>query len=342
MTARIALTGASSFLGERVLRRLVRDGHGDDLVVYDIAEPSIGEGVIHFRKLDLTEPAADQSLLDQLRADEVETLIHMAFQTNPRRDTTYAHELESIGTLAVLAASAAAGVKRVIMRSFTAVYGPRGTNPALVRETSSLPERASFGWLRDKVEADQHAASFAKRYPQMSVTVLRLAPIFGPFVRNFYTRIFDRRVVPTLLGYDPLIQFLHPQDAEDAFALAVSRSDARGAFNIVPRGVVPLVSAIHLSEKVPLPVAHMVAYPLVSALYGAGLVEAPPGFVDFVRYPFVADGERAARELGFVAKFSSREALDAYVDYRHPRKRGGGETTEDESANAEAVSEVHA
>ena len=108
---RIAITGAASFLGERFLRRLIREGQGDDLVVIDVAEPPLSEGAIRFRKIDLTEPASDQAMLDQLKADEVETLVHLAFFTGPRRDTTNAHELESIGTLAVLQWAPGAGVE---------------------------------------------------------------------------------------------------------------------------------------------------------------------------------------------------------------------------------------
>ena len=315
---RIAITGASSFLGERLLRRLIRDGHGDDLVVIDIAEPSVSEGMVHFRRIDLTEPAADQAMLDQLKADEIETLIHLAFLTNPRRDTTNAHELESIGTLAVFAAAAAAGVKNVVMRSFTFVYGARGQNPALIREETALPSRAPLGWLRDKVEAEEHAASFAKRYPEMAVRVLRFAPLLGPNVRTFYSRIFDRRLVPTLLGYDPLLQLLHPDDAEEALVQA-THSLARGAFNIVPRGVLPLSTAIHLSGKVAAPVAHPIAYAAADLLYATGLSEAPGGFIDYVRYPCVADGGKASQVLDFTARHSTRESLDSYVAYRHPR-----------------------
>lgn len=314
---RIAITGASSFLGERFLRRLIRDGHGDDIVVIDVAEPSISEGSIHFRRVDLTEPAADQAMLDLFKADGIETLVHMAFFTSPRRDTTNAHELESIGTLAVLAAAAAANVKNVVMRSFTFVYGARAQNPALIREETPLPSRAALGWLRDKVEAEEHAASFAKRYPDMAVRVLRFAPLLGPYLRTFYTRIFDRRLVPTLMGYDPLLQLLHPDDAEEALVRAAF-SDARGVFNITPRGVLPLATGIHLSGKVPAPVPHLAAYFMVDALYAAGIVEAPSGFMDYVRYPCVADGEKAKRQLGFSARYSSRDALESYIAYRHP------------------------
>lgn len=334
---RVAITGASSFLGERFLRRLIRDGHGDDIVVIDVAEPSISFGSIHFRKVDLTQPAADQAMLDLLKADDIETLVHMAFFTSPRRDTTNAHELESIGTLAVLAAAAAANVKNFVMRSFTFVYGARAENPALIREGTPLPPRAPLGWLRDKVEAEEHAASFAKRYPEMAVRVLRFAPLLGPYVRTFYTRILDRRLVPTLMGYDPLLQLLHPDDAEEALVRATF-SDARGAFNITPRSVLPLATGIHLSGKVPAPVPHLVAYLAVDALYAAGIVEAPSGFIDYVRYPCVADGEKAKRGLDFVAKYSSREALDSYIAYRHPAR----ETADAEPGTENVAEEVAA
>jgi UDP-glucose 4-epimerase len=335
---RMAITGASSFLGERFLRRLIREGHGDQIVVIDVAEPPISEGAIQFRKVDLTQPAADQTMLDLLKADGIETVVHMAFFTNPHRDTSNAHELESIGTLAVVAAAAAAGVSNFVMRSFTFVYGARGQNPALIREATPLPSRAALGWLRDKVEAEEHAASFAKRYPEMAVRVLRFAPLLGPHVRTFYTRIFDRRVVPILMGYDPLLQLLHPDDAEEALVRATF-SNARGAFNITPKGVLPLTTGIHLSGKVPASVPHPLAYPAVDALYAAGVVEAPSGFIDYVRYPCIADGEKAKRELDFVATHSSRQALESYIAYRHPAPQAArpDRSDEDESEAAAAT-----
>jgi UDP-glucose 4-epimerase len=185
-----------------------------------------------------------------------------------------------------------------------------------------LQPNPSLAWARDKLEAEQHAASFARRYPEMMVTVLRLAPLFGPGVRTFYTRIFDHRVVPILMGFDPLVQLLHPDDALDAVEAALERRVA-GPFNIVPRAAIPLASALHLGAKVPVPVPHPVAYAISDALWAAGLAEAPGAFLDYVRYLFVADGARAERELGFRPRYSSRDALLAYLRYRHPEGVGG-------------------
>jgi UDP-glucose 4-epimerase len=314
---RTAITGIASLLGSRALRRLVETRGPDRIVTVDVAAPPEALGVRH-HSLDLTEPASDQRLLELLREEEVETVVHCAFFTSPRRDAGYAHELESIGTLSVLAASAAAGVRRVVMRSFTAVYGARGHNPNFLTEDHPLQPNPALRWVRDKLEAEQHAASFARRYPDMMVSVLRFAPLFGPGVHTFYTRIFDHRVVPLLLGYDPLVQLLHPDDAVAALMAAVE-GGASGPCNVVPSRPIPLLSAYHLASKVPVFVPHPVAYAAADLLWSAGLGAAPGAFVDYVRYLFVADGGRARDTLGFVPRYSSRDALDAYLRYRHPR-----------------------
>ena len=52
------------------------------------------------------------------------------------------------------------------MRSFTAVYGARGQNPNFLTEDQPLQPNPALAWVRDKLEAEQHAAAFARRYPE--------------------------------------------------------------------------------------------------------------------------------------------------------------------------------
>jgi UDP-glucose 4-epimerase len=316
---RIALTGTASFLGGRLLRRLAESRGADQLLVVDVAAPPAALDVRH-RAVDLTEPAADQRLLDVFREEQVDEVLHFAFYTGPRRDAVNAHELESIGTLALLAAAAAAGVGRVVMRSFTAVYGARGQNPAFLTEDRPLQPDPALAWVRDKLEAEQHASAFARRYPDLKIAVLRFAPLVGPGVHTFYTRILDRRVVPVLMGYDPLVQMLHPDDALAAAQAAVERPVA-GAFNVVPSRPIPLLTALHLAGKIPVAVPHPLAYPAADLMWAGGIGEAPGRFCDYVRFPFVADGERARRTLGFTPRYASRDSLLAYIGYRHPHAR---------------------
>jgi UDP-glucose 4-epimerase len=316
--SRLAVTGTASFIGARLLRRLMRTRDPDSLLVLDVAAPAAGLHGVRHRLVDLTLPAADRRLVDVLQEEEVDTVVHAAFFTDPRRDLEYAHELESIGTLHLLAACAAAGVKHVVQRSFTAVYGARGQNPNFLSEEHPPRPDRRFWWVRDKLEAEEHALSFARRYPALTVTVLRLAPLLGPGVYTFYTRLFAHRVVSVVLGYDPLLQFLHPEDALEAFdaALAARRP---GVFNVVPRDAISLLTTLHLAGKLTIPVAHPLAYLAADLLWSAGLGEAPGGFVDYVRFLCVADGSKAVRELRWQARHGSREALLEYLRYRYPR-----------------------
>jgi UDP-glucose 4-epimerase len=314
---RVALTGTASYLGGRILRRLVDARGADAVVAVDIAPPPAALQGVRHRMVDLTLPGADRRLVDVFEEEEVDTVVHAAFFTDPRRDAAYSHELESIGTLHLTAAAAAAGVRHLLVRSFTAVYGARGKNPNFLTEEHP-PERSSrLAWVRDKVEAEDHAFSFSQRYPTLGVSVLRFATLFGAGVHTFYTRIFSKRVVPVLLGYDPLVQLLHPEDALDAIDAVLAHGPC-GIVNIVPRDAMTLLTALHLSDKLTVPVPHLVAYPGADFWWGTGVGEAPGGFVDYVRYLFVADGEKARRELGFEGRHTSRDALMAFLQYRYP------------------------
>jgi len=316
---RIAVTGTASFLGSRLLRRLVESRGLESVLALDVAPPPAALGAVPERRVDLTEAASDQLLLDIFRGEGIDTVVHLAFFTNPRRDSSYAHELESIGTLNLLAAAAEAGVKRVLVRSFTAVYGARGSNPNFLTEDRMLQPNLSLAWAADKFEAEQHTSAFVRRYPEMKVTALRFAPMLGPGIHNFYTRILDNRVVPVLMGYDPLVQFLHPDDALTALERALDR-DISGPINIVPARPIALLTALHLAGKIPLPVPHPFGYLASDLLWASGIGAGPGAFLDYVRFLFVADGERARRDLGFEARYSSRGALDAYLSYPHPTR----------------------
>src|SRR5262245_52197156 len=163
---RVAVTGTSSFLGARVLRRLAEERGPDAVVALDIAAPPAALRGVRHALIDLTLPAADQRLLEALQAEEVDTVVHAAFFGEPRRDTAYAHELESIGTLQLAAAAAAAGVTHLVVRSFTAVYGAHGQNPNFLSEDARPRAESRLYWVKDKLEAEQHALAYAKRYPR--------------------------------------------------------------------------------------------------------------------------------------------------------------------------------
>ncbi|HEU4412417.1 MAG TPA: NAD-dependent epimerase/dehydratase family protein [Polyangiaceae bacterium] len=303
----IALTGAASFLGQNLIGLFEEDGRVERVVAFDVKAPATAGKKTRFCELDLTRPTAGARVAEVLRDEGVDALAHLAFLAEPSHTEAYAHELEAVGTMYALDGARRADVRKVVLWSQTLLYGARPSNPNFLTEEHPLRAGEAAPYFADKVEAEALAGRYAEAEGAV-VTVLRTAPLLGPTVRNYMTRFLARRFVPTLLGFDPLWQFLHEVDAVAAFRLALLR-DCPGTFNIVGEGVLPLSTVVRLAGRAPLPLPHPLARPLSGALWLAQLADLPPGFVDYLRYVCVADGAKAAEIMGFRPAFTTREAL---------------------------------
>lgn len=303
----VALTGADTFLGRNLIGLLEEDERIGRIVAIDVKTPITAGAKTRMYEVDLTQPTAEERVAEILGAERVECLLHLAFLASPTHAHAWAHELESVGTMHVLNAARQVALRKLVMWSQTLLYGAHPTNPNFLSERHALRPPAD-PFFTDKVEAENEVNRFAKQSAGSVVTILRTAPIVGPTVRNFLTRYLARRLVPTMMGYDPLWQFLHEADAIAAFKLAIFR-DLPGTFNIVGDGVLPLSTVIKLAGRLALPIAHPIARPLVGALWVAQVAEAPPAFLDYLRYVCVADGEKAAEVMGFTPAYTTREAL---------------------------------
>ena len=279
-------------------------------MAFDVATPQELGDRLTFQRIDLTRPDSDRQLARHLAEHRLDTLFHLAFVNGRVHSGALAHELEIIGTLHVLAAAGGGELPRLVVPSLTALYGPSPDAPAFVREGQALRGAAGSRFLNDKVEVERQVLAFATAHPATRVLVLRFAPALGPVSNNPLTRLLRNRVVPTLLGYDPLWQVLHEQDAAHALHLAL-RADVEGVFNVVGDGVVPLSRLVRLTGGRALPLPRPLLSATISALEGAGVSAVPHALLDFLRFSWLADGGRATAELGFVPKYSASEACAA-------------------------------
>ncbi|MEO8584595.1 MAG: NAD-dependent epimerase/dehydratase family protein, partial [Acidobacteriota bacterium] len=211
---KVVVTGGSGFFGERLVRALLARGDRD-VVVFDLVPPADLPDVRH-RFLDLNLPFADGTLFKLLKEERPDTIVHLAQLRSPSRQTTYAHELNSIGALHVFAAAGEAKIPRVILGSTSLVYGARGDNPNFLTEDHPLRPDPEDRFVRDFVEAESHARAHVRRHPEARVQILRFAPLLSPEVRDYRTRLFAAPLSWQLMGYDPLLQALDPDDAVDA------------------------------------------------------------------------------------------------------------------------------
>jgi UDP-glucose 4-epimerase len=306
----VAITGATSFLGRNLVGLLEGDERVGRIVAIDLSSPVTAGDKTRAYEVDLTSPAAEEHASEIFSAERVDSVVHLAFLGSPTHARGWAHELESVGTMRLLNAARLASVRKLVMWSQTLLYGAHPTNPNFLSERHPLRAPLEEAFFADKVEAEAEANRFARRTGNV-VTILRTAPVIGPTVKNYLSNYLSRRLVPTMMGFDPLWQLLHEADAVAAFRLAIFR-DVPGTFNIVGDGVLPLTTIIKLAGRTAVPIPHLLFPAMGGALWLAQLSEAPPAFLDYLRYVCVADGERARAEMGFAPAYTTREAL---IDY---------------------------
>ena len=304
----VAVTGACTYLGVELLRRLQEDPRYARVLALDVRQPPVRGDKIEFIQIDLTQPTVDGELATLLERHKIDTFVHGAFLSHPTHAAEWAHELEDVGTMHVLNACAGVEPRRFVMISTTLVYGAHPKNPNFLTEEAELRGHRDSRFVNDKVRAERQLQRFAKEHPNVEVCVLRFAPILGPTVSNMYTRFFSRVVAPVMMGHDPLMQFVHEQDAAFALKTAVD-GNARGAFNIVGKGVLPYTTVLALLGRVPVVMPQLIARQVSKVLWATQLVGSPPSFLDFLLYLCVADGAKAKRELGFSARLSIKRTI---------------------------------
>ncbi len=304
----VLITGVSNYWGARLAARLLAQ---TDLHVIGLDADAPRD---HIPGLDFIQADVRNTLIvDLLRAEQVDTLCHLAFVESYRRSEA-AFDLNVMGTMKVLGAAAAAGVRKIVIKSSTTVYGARPDNSAFLAEERPLTNQAATGTIHDLVEIETFCNGFRGQYPHILLTILRFAHIIGPSVDTPMTRFLGSSLTPKLMGFDPRIQIIHEDDVVEALLHAVLQ-DVPGIFNVAAEGVLPLSRAMALAGKLAVPVFHLAAYwgnPLVAA-FGGPVDQVYPLGLDYLRYSCVGDLTKMRTELGFTPRYMAVEALREFA-----------------------------
>ena len=311
MGQRILLTGISRHLAAKLAQRLERDPQVESIVGVDLEEPEVDLERTEFIRADIRNPL----IAKVLQTSEADTLVHLNIIATPTRvgGRSAMKEINVIGSLQLFAAcQKAPALRRVVMKSTTAVYGRGPGDPAVFTEEMAMQSAPATGYARDAIEVEQYARDYGRRRGNVMLTTLRFANFMGSEIETPLTRYFSLPVVPTALGFDPRIQFIHEDDAVDVLYRA-AREDHPGVFNVAAEGVLLLSQAIRICGKLSLPVPLPIATPLASAMRRIGLIDLPTDQLQFLVFGCVADNLRLRQEFGLTPRFTTRQALEEFV-----------------------------
>jgi len=309
----ILVTGAARSTGRRLVAALAdSDRVARVLAVDDVPLP---EGLPD--KVEAIEASLDSpALVKALQSAGVDTLVHLGVSAEPQAAGGRAvmKERNVLGTMQLLAAAYhAPDLRRLVLKSTTAVYGSTPSDPAVWNE--AMPHEAPrSGFGKDAIQVEDYVRAFDRRRPDVTVTILRLANQVGPTVSNPLTRYFELPTCPTVLGFDPRLQFLHESDTERVLERAVLGRATRGTFNVAGDGVVLLSQAIRIAAKPPLPIPEPLVWGVAELLRRT--LDFSPEQVRFLQFGRVADTSAARSKLGFTPKWSSPDAFRDFAASR--------------------------
>jgi UDP-glucose 4-epimerase len=308
---KVMVTGISSKVANLVAERLLADGH--EVVGIDRRPWPDAPKAVSMHEVDLRKRAAEEVF----RRTRPEAVIHMATVTHLVTKSEERYRINLGGTRAVFDFSRAYGVKQVLFVGRHTYYGAGPDAPLYHGEDDPPMAMTSFPELSDLVAADLYATTALWRAPDITTSVLRICYTLGPSGTGTLCGFLRGPRVPSILGFDPLFQFIHERDVARAIALALA-AKLRGVYNVAGPQPVPLSVLIRETGRKPIPVPEI----LFNVLLGRfGLPRLPPGALAHIKYPVVIDGSAFRAATGYTYELDEvRTMHDFAAAFPLPKK----------------------
>ena len=307
----ILITGASGGLAGILVDMLTDDFR---LVGVDPRPMPAGRnfpGVFH--QVDYTH----RRMAEIFRRTKFEALIHLGrIRASDRASANTRYKTNVLGTRNLLDLSRRYGVGRLIVFSTYHVYGAHIHNHVHIREHEPLRASQTFPELVDAIELDHAATTFMWQHREVRTLILRPVNVVGARINNTITQLLRGEVCPKLLGFDPLMQFIHEKDIARALRLSLDAAKS-GIYNIMGEGAIPWSKAIELAGAVPLPLPHFLVYPVLGAAQRLTNFPFPKHLVDYFRYPTVVDDAGFQTDFGYKPAVSTVDAIRSINEREH-------------------------
>ncbi|MFB6571644.1 MULTISPECIES: NAD-dependent epimerase/dehydratase family protein [Streptomyces] len=318
----VLVTGAARQLGGRFVRRIQRDPDVERVIGVDAVAPEHHLGGAEFLKADIRHPAIARVLAET----GVDTVVHMDINGTPlgsRGGRASVKETNVIGTMQLLGAcQKAPHVQRVVIKSSTSVYGSAPRDPAVFTENTPPKSLPSGGFAKDTVEVEGYVRGFARRRPDVAVCVLRFANILGPCADSPLAEYFSLPVLPTVLGYDPRLQFVHEDDAIDVLRIAAAAPRRgtlnSGTFNIAGDGVLLLSQVSRRLGRPTLPLFLPTVTWAGTAVRSLGITDFSPEQIRMLTHGRVVETTQMRETLGFHPSYTTAETFEEFARSRGP------------------------
>lgn len=296
----VLVTGACGRLGKRVVR--VHHRKRRVIGVDRRPFPDKPKDVVH-EQLDIRR----KKLKDLFRANPIDAVVHLGVMHDPRVSQEDHHSWNVAGFQKLLEYVAQFQVPKLVVLSSANTYGPQPDNAQFLTEDAPLLGGARFAEIRDLIEIDMLAQGFFWKHPATETVILRPVHIVGS-VHNAPSNFLRLPTIPTLLGFDPMVQIVHESDVVSAIEQALVPG-RRGIYNIAGPDPLPLSHIVKILRKGTIPVPYSLGRAVMKRLWAFRLTTFPAPELDHIRYVCMVDDRKARAELGYAPQLPIEETV---------------------------------
>lgn len=299
---KVLVTGISGALGRLVTGELIRAGF--EVCGIDRRGWQEAPATVRIHGLDLRASGVH----DVFRQERPRAVVHLA-TISPFIGTGGARRRVNLAvTRALLDAVAQHGIEQLVFAGRHLFYGAAADLPLIHAEQDPPHGVETFPEAADVIAADLMVCSAVWNIPRTRTAVLRFCHPLGPNARGILAELLKGSRVPTILGFDPIVQFLDPEDMAAAIRLTLEQA-LLGVFNV--GGAQPMTLSQVVAALGRTTVAIPEAFYRIS-LGRFGLPEIHAGALSLLKHPVVVDDALFRSRTAYAQRFDARETLERF------------------------------
>ena len=302
----VAVTGASGYIGERVVAALCADPSVGSVLGFDVREPRFQDPKFVFDQVDVRSPGLEARFRD------VDVCVHLAFIMDPIHDEATMRDVNVNGSQNVFKCAARAKVGRIVYTSSAVVYGAHPDNDFPLTEESPLRANLDFSYPAHKLEVEYVIREVCEEFPDIRFTIFRPAIVFGGHVDNAWSHTLEMPILFSVQGYRAPLQFVHEDDVARAIHHAVT-GDLDGVYNLAAPGFLTVEEMLEIVDRRRFELPEPLAFSIAERMWKLGMSETPAGMLHYVMHPWVVATEKLER-AGFRCERTNRETFRETVE----------------------------
>jgi UDP-glucuronate 4-epimerase len=307
------VTGGAGFIGSHVSERLLREGHA--VTVFDDLNPFYAPAIKqqNLREVEaaggafrcVTGDLCDRAALDRVCAEgRFDQVIHLAARAGVRpslQEPALYQRVNVEGTVNLLEAARAAGVRKFVLASSSSVYG---VNAKVPFSESDPIFQAISPYAASKLACEALGHVYHHVYG-LDVTMLRFFTVYGPrqrpdlAIHKFAALIRAGKPIPVFGDGSTARDYTYVDDIVDGVLAATRHAAGYDVFNLGESQTVRLDELIALLEK---------------ALGRTAVIDRQPPQPGDVPVTF-ADISKARAKLGYAPRTKIQDGIPKFVEW---------------------------